>query len=186
MSIFSSSKISIDQIDGYMKNLITHPLLSDYYVKWGEFVESNPNLWIKEKTELDMIIQMNLDSISVTINYLLNSRDQKKLKKMIDECNKLSVGYSCLIGVGFSVLNKKALTNVSLLPDNIRKVFDLTFLPSYKLFEIIFDAHYKINTHMAFQRDGHLEDTKRGIIRRTITSCLEGSKAAAKLKFVIF
>ena len=186
MGLFSSSKISIDQVDDYMKNLLNHPLLSEYYDQWGEFVTSNPNLWIREKTELDMIIGMNLDSISVTLNYLLNSRDQKKLKQFIDECNKMSVGFSCLVGVGYSVINKETITNIKQLPSDVKQAFDLTYLPSYKLFEIVFDAHYEVNPHMAFQRDGHLDDTKQGIIKRTVTTCLEGSEAATKLNFTIF
>ncbi|MDP2965599.1 MAG: hypothetical protein Q8N39_06105 [Pelolinea sp.] len=186
MGIFKSSQISLDQIDGYITNLTNHPLLIYYYSKWGEFVESNPNLWIKEKTELDMLFNINLDSISISLESIINSSDRKKLDEKINICNKISVYYSCLIGVGFSFINKIALASCNLLPNDIKDVFAITYIPSYELFELIFHAHYKNNPHMAFQRDEHLADTKRGIIRRTETACLEGSNAATKLNFEIF
>lgn len=186
MGIFNSSKIAIDQADNYVGDLIRNPILSEYFNKWGDFVESNLNLWIKEKTELDMILSINFNSISVTLDYLLSSGDQRKLKKKISEYSKLCVEYACLIGVGYSVINKQRIKMIYELPPSTRQAFDLTYIPLFKLFEMIFVEHYKINSHLAFQKDGHLEDTKKGIIMRAITTCLEGSSAAEKLNFVIY
>jgi len=145
MGIFNSPKIEIEQADIYVRDLIRNPLILEYYDKWGDFIESNPNLWIKEKTELDMILSINFNSISATLDYLLNSVDQRKLKKKISEYSKLCVEYACLIGVGYSVINKKRIKMIYELPSSIKQVFDLTYIPSLKLFEVIFNEHYKIN-----------------------------------------
>jgi hypothetical protein len=186
MGIFNTSKISIDQIDGYLNNLTNQELFHRFREEWVEFANFNTNLWIKEKTELDMILDMNFESISVTLDYLLSSRDQKKLKEKTDRFNKATVTYACLLGVGYSVINKEEISTINQFSSEFQQVFDLTYLPSYKLFEIVFDAHYKVNSHMAFQRDGHLEDTKRAITTRTWRACKEGSKAVGKLNYLVF
>lgn len=186
MGLFKSSQIMIDQIDNHIANLKNHPLTLSYEEKWGEFVETNSYLWIKEKTELDMVFSINFDSISNSLSRMLSSRDIKNLDKKYKACNKNCVYYSCLIGVGFSVTNRKIVTSIDLLPQAIKNVYELTYLPSTKLFELIFLEHYKNNPHMSFQKDGHLSDTKNGIIRRAQSTFMEGCRAAQKLNYAIY
>ena len=185
MGLFGKSSISIDDVYIYVNKLKSDPLLSEYFEEWGGFVQSNPHLWIKEKTELNMVMQLNFDSISFTLDKILSSRDRKRLAIVADECNTISVVYACLVGVAYSVLHKEELTSSIQLPQDIAQAFEITYLPSYQLFELIFDKHYKLNSRMAFQRNPHLADTRRGIVERTRKACLEGSKAVAKLNFII-
>lgn len=186
MGLFSSSQINIDQVDDFIANLKNHPQVLLYQKNWGEFVETNSYLWIKEKTELDMIFSLNFDSISNSLSRMLSSRDIKKLYEKFKACNLYCVYYACLIGVSFAIVNRKILENVNLLPQETKNIFELTFIPSYKLFELIFDNHYKNTPALSHQKDDHLLDTKNGIVRRARSAFIEGSNAVKELNYIIY
>lgn len=186
MGLFKSSQIKIDQIDYDIANLNNNSIIKSYKEKWGEFVETNLHLWIKERTELDMVFSLNFESISNSLMRMLTSKDINKLGDKYKVCNIICVYYSCLLGIGFAVTNKTTVTRIEMLPKELKNVFDLTYLPSYNLFKLVFVNHYKNNPHLAFQQEGHLLDTKNGIVSRAQSTLIEGSRAAQKLNYVIY